>query len=88
MKLVQKAKPKKVKKKKSHGGFRENAGRKSLFPGKELERHVTAYLTTDGWKKLSVVQLELKKREKRPVTISDAVEKGLHVLHRELTRAR
>lgn len=69
---------------------REGAGRPSLHPGKVLSRHVTCYLTPDGWKKLEEVQDQLLRRNKElnSISFSDAMEEGLHKLHRELTRPR
>jgi hypothetical protein len=70
------------------------AGRKSLFPGKNLSRgrHAIAYLTPDGWAKLDECRDILLERCKRDditrVTVSDTLEAGIHKLHRELTRNR
>lgn len=69
----------------------ENAGRPSLFPGKDISRHATSYLTKEGWNKLAVVQQELLRRYKDKVSlvsVSDAMEEGIHRLHHELTRPR
>lgn len=70
---------------------REGAGRPSLHPGKDLSRHATGYFTAEGWEKLEQVQtLLLEKQTKRPdlqrITVSDALEEGIHRLHKELSR--
>jgi hypothetical protein len=81
----------KGKRKSMRGGAREGAGRPSLYPGKDTSWHATAYFTKEGQKKLEVVQAELLKRHKdlvNSVSVSDAIERGIHLLHRELTRAR
>jgi hypothetical protein len=55
-----------------------------------MSRHATAYMTTEGWDKLMEVQDELLKRNKElnSISVSDALEEGIHRLHRELTRPR
>lgn len=70
---------------------REGAGRPSLYPGKDLSRHATAYLTEEGWDKLGEVQnLMLEKQTQAPflqkITVSDVLERGIHRLHKELSR--
>ena len=70
---------------------REGAGRPSLYPGKDISRHATIYMTEDGWKKLAVVQQELLRRHKdrvSAVSVSDAGEEAVHRLYNELTRPR
>lgn len=69
---------------------REGVGRPSLHPGKNLSRHASAYLTEEGWDKLAECQQILLDRQKaglQSVTVSDAIEEGIHRLHRDLTRA-
>lgn len=66
---------------------REGAGRPSLHPGKDRTKQAIAYLTPDGWRKLAEVQEELSHRrraEVKQVTVSDALEEGVHQLHRWL----
>lgn len=72
------------------GTRREGAGRPSLHMGKRTDQGVTCYLTPDGWVKMREVQDELLKRNKHlnSVSMSDALEEGIHKLHHELTRPR
>jgi hypothetical protein len=69
---------------------REGVGRPSLHPGKDLSRHASAYLTEEGWEKLAECQqllLDRQKMDLQSVTVSDAIEEGIHRLYRDLTRA-
>lgn len=73
---------------------RETLGRPTLYPGKTWPKHITAYLTPEGYAKLDDIKellLQRCQRERRDInsiSVSDAVEEAIHKLHRELTRRK